>query len=684
MKLYVPSRFGYQRRVSRQIMVGSVPVGGDAPIMLQSMCTTKTTDVAATVAQSIRMIAVGCQLVRITAPGVADAKALKDIRTGLNAAGYAHVPLVADIHFMPAAALEAIEHVEKVRINPGNFADKKRFAVTDYSDADYQGEVERVRERFLPLVRRAKTLGRALRIGTNHGSLSDRIMNRFGDTPAGMVESALEFCRFCRDEGFHDLCISMKASNPKVMVQAYRLLCARLDDFGIAYPLHLGVTEAGDGEDGRVKSAAGIGSLLEDGIGDTIRVSLTEAPEAEIPVARALAQRYAGWRTRSAPAGLPAEALDPYQFNRPNAEIIRLGANIPLGGGLVPRVLAPASSTAPAGDPPADILVDDHTLWALKAHSIPGAERCPGTTTVPTQSTSHGTTGSQSASPGTAGFQPALLSASPGTTGSQPALPAQATTPLTPLTLLRLRDCFTPPPILTGSLVLVRLDDQDPASQLRKALALLPDGCPIGIAESGLLGETRAYRMLAAVIAHDFAAAEARQIGTGRRVPICIALPFQRDDLALAAIAGGLLIDGIGDCIYLPGASDPRRLAYTVLQAVKARTTRADYVACPSCGRTQFDLMEVTAQIRDVTNHLDGVTIAIMGCIVNGPGEMADADFGYVGSGPGKIDLYRRKDIVRRNLPFDRARDELIGLIREAGMWKERGEAKTGTAPAPE
>ena len=637
MNSYVPSRFGYQRRVSRQIMIGSVPVGGNAPVMLQSMCTTKTTDVAATVAQSIRMIDVGCQMVRITAPGVADAKALKDIRTSLNAAGYAQVPLVADIHFMPAAALEAIEHVEKVRINPGNFADKKRFAITEYSDAEYQGEVERVRERFLPLVRRAKILGRALRIGTNHGSLSDRIMNRFGDTPAGMVESALEFCRFCRDEGFHDLCISMKASNPKVMVQAYRLLCARLDDFGIAYPLHLGVTEAGDGEDGRVKSAAGIGALLEDGIGDTIRVSLTEAPEAEIPVARALAQRYAGWRTRSAPPNLPSEAVDPYQYHRPNADIIRLGHDVPLGGGLIPRVLVPANSTAPAGDPPADVLVDDQTLWALKAHSIPGAERCPA---------------------GTAIGQPAAL-----------VRPSNGI----PLTVLRLQDCATPPPIAPGSLVLVRLDDQDPTNQLRRALALIPDGCPIGIAEPGLLGETRAYRLLAAVIAQDFTTAEASQPGTGRRVPICIALPFQRDDLTLSAIAGGLMIDGIGDCVYLPSASDPRRLAYTLLQAVKARTTRADYVACPSCGRTQFDLMEVTAQIRAVTNHLDGVTIAIMGCIVNGPGEMADADFGYVGSGPGKIDLYRRKDKVRTAIPPDRARDELIGLIKEAGMWKDPG-----------
>ncbi|MBN8527445.1 MAG: (E)-4-hydroxy-3-methylbut-2-enyl-diphosphate synthase, partial [Planctomycetes bacterium] len=298
---YVDHRLGFARRRSTTVMVGRIQVGGGAPIVVQSMCTTPTQDVAATVAQSIRLAEVGCQIVRVTAPGVKDAQALKAIRAGFDAAGFRDVPLVADIHFMPAAALEAVEHVEKVRINPGNYADKKRFAVTEYSDAEYAAELERVAERFRPLVRRARELGRSLRIGTNHGSLSDRIMNRFGDTPAGMVESAMEFVHIAESEGFRDLIISMKASNPKVMVQAYRLLCARLRDHGAEYPLHLGVTEAGDGEDGRVKSAAGIGALLEDGIGDTVRVSLTEAPEAEIPVARALVARYAAWRERTAP-----------------------------------------------------------------------------------------------------------------------------------------------------------------------------------------------------------------------------------------------------------------------------------------------------------------------------------------------------------------------------------------------
>src|SRR4051812_25179018 len=374
---FVPSRFGYQRRRSRAVMVGSVQVGGGAPLALQSMCTTKTTDVEATVRQSCLLAEVGCELVRITAPGVKDAQALKEIRRGFSAAGFAKVPLVADIHFMPAAAMEAIEHVEKVRVNPGNFADKKRFATREYSDAEYGEELARVAERFAPLARRAKQLGRALRIGTNHGSLSDRIMNRFGDTPRGMVESAMEFIRIAEAEGLRDLVVSMKASNPKVMVQAYRLLAARLDEHGEAYPLHLGVTEAGDGEDGRVKSAAGIGALLEDGLGDTIRVSLTEPPECEVPVARALAARYAGLPTIAPPAGSPAEKLDPYVYTRRVAGIARLGANVPIGGGLLPRVLAPVGRVStPPKEPPPDALVGDTHLWALQARSIPGAEGC--------------------------------------------------------------------------------------------------------------------------------------------------------------------------------------------------------------------------------------------------------------------------------------------------------------------
>jgi (E)-4-hydroxy-3-methylbut-2-enyl-diphosphate synthase len=628
---YVPSRFGLARRISRAVRVGSVQVGGlvaghPAPLVVQSMCTTPTQDVVATVRQCIVLAEAGCEVVRITAPGVQDARALATIRRDFSAAGFARIPLVADIHFMPAAALEAVEHVEKVRVNPGNYADKKRFAVTDYTDVAFAAEVERVAERFRPLVRRAKELGRCLRIGTNHGSLSDRIMNRYGDTPLGMVESALEFVRIAEAEGFQDLIISMKASNTKVMVQAYRLLVARLAGGGHdPYPLHLGVTEAGDGEDGRVKSAAGIAALLEDGLGDTIRVSLTEPPEAEIPVARALAARFDRRRDHAPPPRVPADPVDPYVFHRRTAEITRL-AGIPLGGGLLPRVLVPAS--AAPGTPAADLLVDDRFLWAGAPRAVAGADR-PRASIAPAA---------------VAAGQVPLARVAPGERADQ--APA-------------------------GSVVLLRLDGDDPVAVIDAALAALPPGVLVGIAESGALGEVRAYRLLAAVDEARFTAAEAAAPGTGVRHPICIATPHLRDDLAAAGVAGALLIDGIGDALYLPSVPDPRRLSFTILQAVKARVTRADYVACPSCGRTQFDLMEVTAHIRAATGHLDGVTIAIMGCIVNGPGEMADADFGYVGSGPGKIDLYRGRDLVRRNLPQAIARDELIGLIREAGKWRD-------------
>jgi (E)-4-hydroxy-3-methylbut-2-enyl-diphosphate synthase len=640
---YAADRLAYARRASTAVQVGAVQVGGTvkgapAPLVVQSMCTTPTQDVQATVAQCIRLAELGCQIIRVTAPGVKDAQALKAIRRGLSEAGFGAVPLVADIHFMPAAAMEAVEHVEKVRINPGNFADKKRFAVKEYSDADYQEELERVAERFLPLVRRAKELGRALRIGTNHGSLSDRIMNRFGDSPRGMVESAMEFVAISESAGFRGLIISMKSSNPKVMVHAYRLLCARLAGHGVEYPLHLGVTEAGEGEDGRAKGAAGIGALLEDGIGDTIRVSLTEPPEAEVPVAQALARAYDRRRAFAAPAGAPGERLDPFRFQRRVSEIVRIGADLPCGGGLLPRVLvAGRSAPPPPNQPAADAEVADQQLWFAQAHSIPGADGCRAAAGPPAGARARG--------------QP-------------PGAPA-----LVPL--VHLKAGCTLPAIAAGSLVLLRLGDQDPVQALRETLPRLPGAVLVGIAEPGLIGEVRAYRLLSAVIDEQFALAEVRQPGSGRKPPICLALPFQGDELAVAAISGSLLIDGIGDALYLPAAADPRAQSFTVLQAVKARVTRADYVACPSCGRTLFDLMEVTAHIKEATSHLDGVTIAIMGCIVNGPGEMADADFGFVGSGPGKIDLYRGKEKVRSGIAFAGARAELIGLIREAGRWKD-------------
>jgi len=626
-RLYVPDRFAYQRRRSRPVLAGSVQIGGDAPLVLQSMCTAPTQDVAATVAQCISLAEVGCQIVRVTAPGVKDAQALRQIRQEFSAAGFAEIPLVADIHFRPAAAMEAVEHVEKVRVNPGNFADKKFFKVREYSDAEYDEELQRLHERFSPLVLRAKELGRALRIGTNHGSLSDRIMNRYGDTPSGMVESAMEFIRIAEDNGFRDIVVSMKASNPKVMVQAYRLLAATLDEHGERYPIHLGVTEAGDGEDGRVKGAAGIGALLEDGIGDTIRVSLTEEPEAEIPVARALAERY-----EPPPFAIGAvlgetvdEAIDCYDYRRRVAEILRLGGGpddegVPVGGGQVPLVLGPLRlPTDDDVEPLCDAAVDDADLWGHPSSALMTRCRTRAAMPVPVRRVAAG----------------AAIDAP------------------------------------ERSLVLIDLPEHGQVAALRRSVRALPDDVLVGIAEPGPLGATRAYRLLAALSEERFRAAEARESGSGIRHPICLTMPEERDLIALSTVLGGLLVDGIGDCIYLPAAERPRQLAFTILQAVKARTTRADYVACPSCGRTLFDLMEVTEHIRSATKHLDGVTIAIMGCIVNGPGEMADADFGYVGASPGKITLYRGKQAVRRNVPMQHARDELIQLIKDHDMWQE-------------
>jgi len=591
----LPDRYAWRRRASRPVQIGPVRVGGDTPIVVQSMCTTPTRDVVATVAQAVRLAEVGCEMVRVTAPGIADARALAEIRREFSAAGFRDVPLIADIHFMPKAAMEAVEHVEKVRVNPGNYADKKRFAVIEYGDAEYAAEIERVATRFAPLVKRAKELGRALRIGVNHGSLSDRIMNRYGDTPEGMVESAMEFVAIAESEGYRDLVISMKSSNPKVMVHAYRLLVARLAAHGEEYPLHLGVTEAGDGLDGRCKGAAGIGALLEDGIGDTIRVSLTEEPEAEIPVARELAERY---RTPPfAPDGAlaepPAEELDPCSFRRRVAGIVRLGENAPIGGGTVPQVIAPGP------DPDADL-------------ALGGG--CPD-------------------------FRIGI---------------------------------DDPPPADPGP-ALVRIDLPAAAAdrRLREVIAPLPEHCLLAIGDPGPLGTTRAHRLLAAVDDALFRAAESATPGSGVRHPLCIAPAAENGLLAIAATAGGLLIDGIGDALLIERGEEPVRTAFALLQAVKARITRADYVACPSCGRTLFDMVEVTDHIRSATKHLDGVTIAIMGCIVNGPGEMADADFGFVGSGPGKVDLYRGRTCVRRNLPFAEGRDALIALIAEHGMWRE-------------
>ena len=584
-RAYVADLYSRHRRSSREVMVGGLGFGGSHPVRVQSMITSDTMDTGACVAQTLRLVEAGCELVRITAPTVKDAANLANIRRELNRLGCA-VPLVADIHFKPEAAMEAAKWVEKVRINPGNFADSKKFNVRDYTDDEYEAELERIRERFTPLVRLCRERGVAMRIGTNHGSLSDRIMNRFGDSPLGMVESALEFARIARDLGYHEFLFSMKASNPKVMIAAYRLLVARLNEEGgdWNYPIHLGVTEAGDGEDGRIKSAIGIGSLLSDGIGDTIRVSLTEDSHHEIPVARALAALFAGTGSGAPPVSDMAPAWDPFDYSRRGSERIKLPgiiATVPLGDGEVVRVAVPrrvdeavAHKRAALGDYQPELILEELPL--VEVDPLSEEE-------------------------------------------------AAAVNAVTEPRLITVRDGVLLGPVAAFRLLASRVDPRHPIL-LKDTL----DPSPSGEFLDHLLGS--------------------------------------------ATVLGSLLCDGIGDAVLLrteeaPGQS--LRLAYNILQAAGVRIFKTDYVACPSCGRTLFNLQDTTARIKASTAHLKGVRIAIMGCIVNGPGEMADADFGYVGGAPGKINLYVGKQAVKFNIPEGEAVERLVDLIKEHGKWVE-------------
>ncbi len=578
---YCASSYSYQRRKSRVVMVGAVGVGGDNPLRVQSMLTCDTMDTEKCIVQTMELAAVGCEIVRITAPTVKDAANLEPIVAGLRARG-CHVPIVADIHFKPEAAMEAAKWVEKVRINPGNYADSKKFKIVEYTDAQYAAELDRIRERFTPLVLFCKEHGRAMRIGTNHGSLSDRIMNRYGDTPLGMVESALEFARIARDLGYHELIFSMKASNPKVMIEAYRLLVARLAEEGPDwnYPIHLGVTEAGDGEDGRIKSAIGIGSLLNDGIGDTIRVSLTEDSVHEIPVAQALARLCVPAEVRGLDAPPPAVA-HPFSYQRRATARMEV-AGVPLGHEETIRVFT------------------TQDRWDALAHKLD-----------------------------------------------------------------KLGD-YTPEAVLETSGV----TSVDPRDEVGLAeLNDLPDAKFVTVADGVDLPVIAAFRLLAArlddrhpILLKDTLSPEKPESD------------FLSALLLAAKRLGSLLCDGIGDAVIVRGEAAPGqslRLAYNVLQAAGARIFKTDYVACPSCGRTLFDLQSTTARIKSATAHLKGVKIAIMGCIVNGPGEMADADFGYVGGAPGKINLYVGKQAVKFNIPSDEAVHRLVDLIREHGKWVE-------------
>jgi len=651
----VASPFAPRRRATREVRVGDVGIGGANPIRIQSMTTTSTQDVAATVAQAEQLAAAGCEIVRITAPSITDAEALGEIRAELDRRGV-RVPLVADIHYTPNAAMVAAEHVEKVRVNPGNYADKKKFAVREYDDAAWADEVERVAEKFRPLVRRCRELGRAMRIGTNHGSLADRIMNRFGDTPEGMVQSALEFLDVCEGEGYRDVVFSMKASNPQVAIQAYRLLAARLAERAPgepSYPFHVGVTEAGSGEDGRIKSAIGIGALLEDGIGETIRVSLTEHPVKEVPVARALAARYEA-RSRSRPIAVPDPGAffcgDPYGHARRATRSVAAGVEI--GGG------APVRAGLDLGAVPLDARRVAARL-ALSLASVPNLA-CEGLTVRAADEGDAANAEALAAELRQVGVTaPLAVCGPPGLAVLVPSA-ARWVAPLAAGADPRLALGVAGPVELRleGSL-------REIAAQVDAALAAAADRADL-LFSTGAAPPVHASRLLAA-----------RLRARGAEHPIVLrhlggAEEAEAALLAAATDLGAPLCDGIGDAVVLPAGDDPARalsLAYRILQGARLRTTWTEFISCPSCGRTLFDLEEVTERIQARTGHLEGVKLAIMGCIVNGPGEMADADFGYVGSGPGRINLYVGKELVERNVLEAEACDRLVELIRKHGRW---------------
>jgi (E)-4-hydroxy-3-methylbut-2-enyl-diphosphate synthase len=665
---YCASRFQTIRRKTREVRVGGVAVGGSNPIRVQSMTTSDTQDVAATVRQSIALAEVGCEIVRVTAPNVQAARCLRDIRAGLSAAGWGGVPIVADIHFLPQAAMEAVEHVEKVRVNPGNYADKKRFAVRDYSDADYGRELQRLHEAFSPLVKRSKELGRSMRIGTNHGSLSDRIMNRYGDTPLGMVESALEFLRIAESHGFREIILSMKSSNPKVMIEAYRLLVERMDAEDMHYPLHLGVTEAGDGEDGRIKGAIGIGSLLLDGLGDTIRVSLTEDSVYEIPVARAIADKAMSLWRGGAPAGPASDSIDPYHFERRATAALELGG-APVGPEKPPRVIVRISGADQAGA-------------ALKELSSAKLKDTPAEgLLVPIAGAADLETlrRSLAGEPASVSFLVLELAPSVAPGDLEPLLAAAGGR----IVLLRRfgagdgggLSAWAALARRTGHFLAVDASPQDFAA-LAGELRALGDDRMIATCSGAPAGGDHpigAYRRIAEVL---------RSVGS--RAPVWIrntAGTTVRGDnsflsrlIEASFLTGSLLCDGVGDLVSIETEADAARatrLTYNVLQGAGARISKAEFVACPSCGRTLFDLQTTTQRIRAQTAHLKGVKIAIMGCIVNGPGEMADADFGYVGGAPGKINLYVGKQCVQYNIPQSDADARLIALIKEHKKWAE-------------
>jgi (E)-4-hydroxy-3-methylbut-2-enyl-diphosphate synthase len=642
-KKYCNSLTTYSRFKTRVVNIGGLALGGDNPIRLQSMTTTDTMDTLATVEQSIRMIEAGCELVRITAPSINEAKNLENIKKELRVRGF-ETPLVADIHFTPNAAEYAARIVEKVRVNPGNYADKKKFENIDYTDIGYEAELERIRSRFTPLVKICKEYGTAMRIGTNHGSLSDRILSRYGDTPLGMVESAMEFLRICEDEGYQNIVLSMKASNPQVMVQAYRLLVNQMIKEGMNYPLHLGVTEAGEGEDGRIKSAVGIGTLLEDGLGDTIRVSLTEDPEFEIPVARALADRYSkrGSYSVKGLVKFPEKLkYSPFEFERRETrEVLNIGAK------NVPRIIADYSEKQQ---------ITPASLFAVGYnYSVPSDKW--NLTDFACDFIYAGDNVVDFEIPGTLGI----------IYNNQEWVKQKH------------RDRSYP--LFCGN-------EYFRAAEKSEVMNFLAVDVETLSAEFIQTLKNDKTVVLIVDTFHEHGMAEQRQmffklLEEGSYIPAIIKRNFKgltEENLQLysATDLGALLTDGFGDGIWIKAINcgSPKVLnttAFNILQATRSRISKTEYISCPSCGRTLFDLQETTAKIRKVTDHLKGIKIGIMGCIVNGPGEMADADYGYVGTGVGKITLYKGREVVKKSIPSEDAVDALVNLIKEHGDWVEK------------
>lgn len=661
MQYYCESLTSYKRLLTKEVSIGDLLLGNGNPIRVQTMTTTDTMDTKATVEQSIRCIEAGAELIRITVPSKNEAENLLPIKNELRKRGY-HTPIVADIHFTPNAAEISARIIEKVRVNPGNYADKKKFEQLDYTDAAYAEEIERIRERFTPLVKICKEYGTAMRIGTNHGSLSDRIMSRYGDTPVGMVESAMEFLRIARDESYHNIVLSMKSSNPQVMVQAYRLLISTMyQEFGEIYPLHLGVTEAGDGEDGRIKSAVGIGTLLEDGIGDTIRVSLTEDPEFEIPVCKDLVNRYRTFsEKRSMVPGIEKIPYDPFSYQRRKTFAV---SNI--GGKQVPVVVADLSKI--------DKLTPEH-LQSIGYSYDEGTDKW----TIADAAADYVFTGNQ-----------LLDFALPGTLKVIvfPAAWQEAGDKSTYFPIFSDKG-FVEASIKSEQLNFVMVDcysDETPVNDTTFLDYMANDPTVVICLSSTNSNAMQSVRRMFL---------ELMQRDIKNPVLLITDSSWQTPDehlIHFATETGALLLEGLGDGICLGYSSSAsmqnlqvkgrtylpvkdvyqftNNTAFSILQATRTRISKTEYISCPSCGRTLFDLQETTAKIRAVTSHLKGLKIAIMGCIVNGPGEMADADFGYVGSGPGKITLYKGREIVRRNVNSDIAVDELIKLLQENNAW---------------